>query len=80
VILHVVENLQYNLHQMILSGDQLLEVDGVVVGGGGGDGLNEHGYKILRTPTICNKGYMEYATILFILLRMKSWTRCRSNP
>jgi hypothetical protein len=35
VRLHVVEGLQYSRHQIILSGDKLLEVDGVVVGGGG---------------------------------------------
>jgi hypothetical protein len=30
VRLHIVEGLQYNLHQMVLS-DQLFEIDGVVV-------------------------------------------------
>jgi hypothetical protein len=33
VRLHVVECLQYNLHQVVLGGNQLLEVDGIVVGG-----------------------------------------------
>jgi hypothetical protein len=28
--LHVVKGLQYNLHQIVLGGDQLLEIDGVV--------------------------------------------------
>jgi hypothetical protein len=32
--LHVVEGLQYNLHQTVLGGNQLLDVDGVVGGGG----------------------------------------------
>jgi hypothetical protein len=31
--LHVVKGLQYSLHQIILGGYQLLEIDGVVVGG-----------------------------------------------
>jgi hypothetical protein len=31
--LHVVKGLQYNLHQIVLGGDQLLEIDGVVVVG-----------------------------------------------
>jgi hypothetical protein len=31
VRLHVVESLQYNLHQIVLGGDQLPEIDGVVV-------------------------------------------------
>jgi uridylate kinase len=35
VRIHVVEGLQYNLHQLVQSGNQLLNVDGVVVGGGG---------------------------------------------
>jgi hypothetical protein len=34
VRLHVVEGLYYSLHQIVLSGDQLLDVDGVIVGGG----------------------------------------------
>jgi hypothetical protein len=33
VRLHVVEGLQYNLHQIVMGGDQLLEIDGVVGGG-----------------------------------------------
>jgi hypothetical protein len=33
VRLHVVKGLQYNLHQIVLGGDQLLEIDGVVVVG-----------------------------------------------
>jgi hypothetical protein len=32
--LHVVEGLQYNLHQMVMNGNQMLDIDGVVVGGG----------------------------------------------
>jgi hypothetical protein len=28
--LHVVESLQYSMHQIVLSGNQLLEIDGVV--------------------------------------------------
>jgi hypothetical protein len=28
--LHVVKGLHYNLHQIVLGGDQLLEIDGVV--------------------------------------------------
>jgi hypothetical protein len=39
VRIHVVEGLQYNLHQLVQSGNQLLNVDGVVVGGGGVAGL-----------------------------------------
>jgi hypothetical protein len=31
VRLHVVEGLQYNLHQMVLCGNQLLEIDGVII-------------------------------------------------
>jgi hypothetical protein len=31
VRLHVVEGLQYSLHQLVLNGNQLLEVDGVLV-------------------------------------------------
>jgi hypothetical protein len=31
VKLHVVEGLQYNLHQVVLGGDQQLEIDGVVI-------------------------------------------------
>jgi hypothetical protein len=30
VRLHVVEGLQYNLHQIILGGNQLVEIDGVI--------------------------------------------------
>jgi hypothetical protein len=30
VRLHVVDGLQYNLHQIVLGGNQLLEIDGVV--------------------------------------------------
>jgi hypothetical protein len=30
VRLHVVEGLQYSLHQIVLSDDQLLEIDGIV--------------------------------------------------
>jgi hypothetical protein len=33
VRLHVVKGLQYNLHQIVLGGDQLFEIDGVVVVG-----------------------------------------------
>jgi hypothetical protein len=33
VRLHVIEGLQYNLHQMFLSGNQLLKIVGVVVVG-----------------------------------------------
>jgi hypothetical protein len=33
VRLHIVEGLQYNLHQIVLGGDQLLEIEGVVGGG-----------------------------------------------
>jgi hypothetical protein len=33
VRLHVVKGLQYNLHQIVLGGDQLLEIDGVVIVG-----------------------------------------------
>jgi hypothetical protein len=33
VRLHVIEGLQYNLHQMLLSGNQLLKIVGVVVVG-----------------------------------------------
>jgi hypothetical protein len=29
-MLHVVEGLQYSLHQIVLCGNQLLEIDGVV--------------------------------------------------
>jgi hypothetical protein len=39
VRLQVVEGLQYNLHQLILSGTQLLDVEWVVVVGGGVAGL-----------------------------------------
>jgi hypothetical protein len=76
--LHVVESLQYNLHQIVLSGNQLLKIDGVVGVGViglattlivpcvhhlmGQSGMNIRFY---RNPTICNKGYMEYAAILF---------------
>jgi hypothetical protein len=33
VRLHVVEGLQYNLHQIVLGGNQQLKIDGVVVVG-----------------------------------------------
>jgi hypothetical protein len=33
VRLHDANGLQYNLHQMVLCGNQLLKIDGVVVGG-----------------------------------------------
>jgi hypothetical protein len=33
VRVHVVEGLQYNLHQIVLGGDQLLEIDRLVGGG-----------------------------------------------
>jgi hypothetical protein len=33
VRLHVVEGLQYSLHRIVLAGNELLEIDGVVVGG-----------------------------------------------
>jgi uncharacterized membrane-anchored protein YjiN (DUF445 family) len=31
--LHAVEGLQYNLHQMVMDDNQMLDIDGVVVGG-----------------------------------------------
>jgi hypothetical protein len=31
--LHVVKGLQYSLHQIVLGGDQLIEIDGVIVVG-----------------------------------------------
>jgi hypothetical protein len=69
--LHVVKGLQYKLHQIILGGDQLLEIDGVVVGGVAGlaialavpcvhhlIGRLGTDIRFYETPTICNKGYM----------------------
>jgi hypothetical protein len=69
-----------SLHELVLPGNQLLEVDAIVVGGGGvglaialvvpcghhlADWLDTD-IRFYGTPTICNKRYMEYAAILFI--------------
>jgi hypothetical protein len=76
VRLHVVEGLQYSLHQIVLGGNQLLEIDGVVGVGVAGlaialavpcvhhlTGLSSTDIRFYGTLTICNKGYMEYAAI-----------------
>jgi hypothetical protein len=76
VRLHVVEGLQYSLHQIVLGGNQLLKIDGVVGVGVAGlaialavpcvhhlTGLSGTDIRFYGTPTICNKGYMEYAAI-----------------
>jgi hypothetical protein len=76
VRLHVVEGLQYNLHQIVLGGDQLPEIDGVVVIGVAELAISlaapcvHHligwlgtDIRFYETPTICNKGYMEYGAI-----------------
>jgi hypothetical protein len=75
---HVNESLQYNLHQIVLSGNQLLKIDGVVGVGVIGlaaalivpcvhhlTGRSGTNIRFYRNPTICNKGYMEYVAILF---------------
>jgi hypothetical protein len=78
VRLHVVESLQYSLHQIVLSGNQLLKIDGVASVGVNGlvaalivpwvhhlMGRSGTNIRFYGNPTICNKGYMEYAAILF---------------
>jgi hypothetical protein len=50
-MLHVVEGLQYSLHQIVLCGNQLLEIDGVIGVWVTSNRLIRDGYKILRNPT-----------------------------
>jgi hypothetical protein len=90
--LQVVEGLQYNLHQLILHSNQLLEVDevvGVVVVArhctgcslcSPSNGLIAKSIRFYRTQLYAEGVDEKNATILFILLRMRSWTRCQSNP
>jgi hypothetical protein len=39
-------------------------------------GSSDANIRFYRTPTLCNKRYMEYAASLFIFLRMRSWMMC----
>jgi hypothetical protein len=93
VRLHVVDSLQYNLHQVVLSGNQLLVIDGVIGVGvvslavahmvpcvhhlTGQSGTNIRFY---RNPNYMQQGIYGIYCHLFISLRMRSSTRCRSNP
>jgi hypothetical protein len=80
--------LQYSLHQIVLSGNQLLEIDGVVGAGvvrlavahlipcvqhlTSRSGAN---IRLYGNPNYMQQGIYAICCHLFISLRMRSWTR-----
>jgi hypothetical protein len=84
--LHVVESLQYILHQIVLSGNQQPKIDGVgvvrlaiahmvpcVYHLTGRLGTNIRFYK---NPNYMQQGIYGICFHLFISLMMRSWIRC----